>query len=160
MRRVLVALTVLALCSACVMDVKKKRRLIAAGALTFAGGYAASVLTGTFYYSDEGNPSYFVPVVGPIAAAATYDQPTTDDDYYYYDASSSSGPSTRAWMYVWAVPLATSQALGLFMLVSALISPATDEVQAPQAPAPVSEGGDFSVAPLPGGGQAIWTARF
>lgn len=157
MRRVLLALTVLALCSACVMDVKKKRRLIAAGALTFAAGYAASTLTGTFYYHDEGNPSYFVPVVGPIAAAATYDQPTSDD--YYYETS-SSGPSTRAWMYVWAVPLVTSQALGLFMLVSALISPATDEAPAPEAPSPLSEGGDFSVAPLPGGGQAIWTARF
>ena len=157
MRRMLVALTVLALCSACVMDVKKKRRLIAAGALTFAGGYAASMLTGTFYYSEEGNPSYFVPVFGPIAAAVTYDAPTTDE--YYYD-SSTSDSSTRSLMYVWGVALASSQAMGLFMLVSALISPATDEVQTPVGPTPVSEGGDFSVAPLPGGGQAIWTARF
>lgn len=156
MGRLAVAMLVVALGSGCTFDAKKRRGFAAGGSLTFAGAYAASMATGAYYYRDQGSPAYFVPVIGPIWAAAHYaSKDRTVSDYGDYgDVHTSKGGGGAALMGLWAVPLVSAQAMGLTLMMLALLSPesaAEAEVEAPVEPGVTSS---LGVTPLPGGGSA------
>ncbi len=156
MQRLALVMLVVALGSGCTFDAKKRRGFVAGGGLTFAGAYAASMATGAFYYRDEGSPAYFVPVIGPIWAAAHYAGKDRSVDGYgdYGDVHTSSSGGSKALMGLWAVPLVSAQAMGLALVMVALLSPqsaAEAEVEAPVEPGVTSS---LGVTPLPGGGSA------
>lgn len=156
MRRLAMAMLAVVLACGCTFDAKKRRGFVAGGSLTFAGAYAASMATGAYYYRDEGSPAYFVPVIGPIWAAAHYAGKSHKVADYgdYGDVRTSKSGGGTALMGLWAVPLVSAQAMGLTLLMVALLTPesaAEAEVEAPVEPGVTSS---LGVTPLPGGGSA------
>jgi len=163
MRRLVLAVLIVALGCGCVFDAKKRRAYVAAGSLTFGGAYAASMVTGAYYYRDEGSPAYFVPIIGPIWAAADYRKSDHPVAGYgdYGDVRSTRDGAGAALMGLWAVPLVSAQAFGLAMVLLAALSPASDGQTDVQAPVDQGPSGSLSIAPLPGGGSvAVLSGSF
>ena len=163
MRRLAVAVLVVALGCGCAFDAKKRRGYIAGGSLTFAAAYAASLGTGAYYYRDQDSPAYFVPVIGPIWAVADYASRNKKVDGYgdYGDVRTTTNGGGDLLMGLWAVPLVSAQALGLTLLLLALITPEGSDEAGVQAPVEGGVSGSLGVTPLPGGGSAaVLSGRF